>query len=247
MRDLTAKELLVINIEIGRSTIEWEFGKQLLELFANHDKRLAPQTLSIWGNKAADISEIENAQPHWAGIGSMRINGAPSEFHVGVGWHRKLTTRYQAEIRHESKNVRGRLIPATLSIYAKPHKAIDWRSFANQLYEFTEAQYGFAHLYRDAHLRADLSTAREPTWIINQRTLSGVPQLGWSTFLGAPYADFIPDALRQESQTMAQEIGSGVAITLTDSIMDVSKAYEKFDARRSEMKATFPKGFFEIP
>lgn len=34
---------------------------------------------------------------------------------------------------------------------------------------------------------------------------------------------------------------------LTDSIMDVSKAYEKFDARRSEMKATFPKGFFEIP
>lgn len=84
MRDLTAKELLVINFEIGRSTIEWDFGKQLLELFANHDKRLAPQTLSIWGNKAADISEIENAQPHWAGIGSMRINGAPSEFHVGV-------------------------------------------------------------------------------------------------------------------------------------------------------------------
>ncbi|MBB5721458.1 hypothetical protein FHS72_001070 [Loktanella ponticola] len=63
MRDITAKELLIINIEIGRPTIEWDFGKQLLELFANHDKRLAPQTLSIWGNKAADLSEIEEPNP----------------------------------------------------------------------------------------------------------------------------------------------------------------------------------------
>ncbi|MBB5721457.1 hypothetical protein FHS72_001069 [Loktanella ponticola] len=176
----------------------------------------------------------------------MRINGSLSEFHVGVGWHRKLTTRYQAEIRHERRDVRGRLIPATLSIYAKPHKAIDWRGFANRLYELTEAQYGFVHLHRDAHLRADLSQAREPTWFTGQRGSTCVPQLGWSTFLGPPYADFIPDTLGQYGQATTQVIGSGVAITLSDSIMDVSEAYENFDARRSEMKAIFPKEFFGI-
>jgi hypothetical protein len=247
MRDITAKELLVIHIEIGRPTIDWDFGKQLLEIFTNHDKHLAPQTLSIWGDKVADLSEIENAQPHWAGIGTIRGNGSLSEFHVGVGWHRKLTTRYQAEIQHEGRNIRGGLIPATLSIYVKPHKAIDWRGFANRLYEFTEAQYGFVHLYRDAHLRADLSEAREPTWITGQRSSTRVPQLGWSTFLGAPYADFIPDTLGQDGQTTIQEIGSGVAITLTDSIMDVSEAYENFDAIRSEMRTIFPNDFFGIP
>ena len=200
MRDLTAKELLVIHIEIGRPTIDWEFGKSLLELFRDHDRRLAPQTLSIWSDNAADLSNIENAQPHWARIGTIRGNGSFSEFHVGVGWHRKLTTRYQAEIKHESRNVRGKLIPATLSIYAKPHKAIDWRGFANRLYRLTQARYGFAHLYRDAHPRADLSEAREPTWITGQRSSVSVPQLGWSTFLGAPYADFIPKTSGQYGQ-----------------------------------------------
>lgn len=51
MRDITAKELLVIHIDIGKPTIGWDFGKQLLEIFANHDKRLAPQALSIWVKK----------------------------------------------------------------------------------------------------------------------------------------------------------------------------------------------------
>lgn len=247
MRDITAKELVVIQVEIGRSTIDWDFGKQLLELFSNHDKRLVPQSLSIWSNKVADFSEVNDARPHWAGIGQIRSNGSLSEFHVGIGWHRKLTTRYQAEIQHESRSNRGRLIPAKLSVYAKPHKAIDWRTFANQIYELTEAQYGFVHMYRDAHLRADLSEAREPTWITGQRTPTCVPQLGWSTFLGAPYAEFIPHSLKSCDQAMIQEIGSGTAITLTNSIMDISETYEDFDTKRSKMKALFPESFFEIP
>ena len=247
MRDITAKELVVMQVEIGRSTIDWDFGKQLLELFSNHDKRLVPQSLSIWSNKVADFSEVNDARPHWAGIGQIRVNGSLSEFHVGIGWHRKLTTRYQAEIQHESRSNHGRLIPAKLSVYAKPHKAIDWGTFANLIYELTEAQYGFVHMYRDAHLRADLSEAREPTWITSQRTPTCVPQLGWSTFLGAPYAEFIPHSLKSCDQAMIQDIGSGTAITLTNSIMDISETYEDFDTRRSQMKALFPENFFEIP
>ncbi len=246
MRDLNAKELLVIHIEIGRSTIDWTFGKQLLELFSNFDNRLAPQTLSVWGDKVANLSEIEDVQPHWASLGQMRVDGSLSEFHIGVAWHRKLTTRYQAEIKHESQNVRGRRIPATLSVYAKPHKAIDWRGFANLLYEFTEAHYGFAHLHRDAHLRSDLSEAREPSWITGQRTPKTVPQLGWSTFFGRPYVDIvIPLFDESQNETMAK-LGDGVAITLTDSILDVADRFEDFNKTRSKAKACFPENFFDI-
>jgi hypothetical protein len=230
MRDITAKELLIIQIEIGRPTTDWAFGKQLLELFASHDKRLAPQTLSIWGDKIADLSALEDAQSHWAGIGTMRDNGSLREFHVGVGWHRKLTT-----------------IPAKLSVYAKPHKAIDWSGFANRLYELTEAQYGFAHLYRDAHLRADFSEAREPTWITEKRTATPVPQLGWSTFLGEPYANLVPSNLSQHQGVSVDQIGAGVAITLTDNVMDVSDDFGSFKLKRAELKASFPKLFFGSP
>jgi hypothetical protein len=247
MKDLTAKELLVIHIEIGRPTIDWAFGKELLELFSNFDKRLAPQTLSVWSDKVADLSEIEDVQPHWAGLGQMRGNGSLSEFHVGVGWQRKLTTRYQAEIRHESRSIRGRLIPAKLSVYAKPHKAIDWGGFANLLYKLTEAQYGFAHLHRDAHLRADLSEAREPTWITGQRTPETVPQLGWSTFFGRPYVDIVNPLLDQSQNVKTAKIGDGYAITLTDSILDVADGFDGFNKIRSKMKTSFPKNFFDIP
>lgn len=247
MRDITAKELVVMQVEIGRSTTDWDFGKQLLELFANHDKRLVPQSLSIWGDKIADFSAVDDARPHWAGIGQIRGNGSLSEFHVGIGWHRKLTTRYQAEIQHERRDNRGRLIPANLSVYAKPHKAIDWGTFANKIYALTEAQYGFVHMYRDANLRADRSEAREATWITSQRTSTGVPQLGWSTFLGASYAEFIPNSLRNCDHAGIKEIGSGTAITLTKSIMDISEKYEDFDTKRSQMKALFSENFFEIP
>ncbi len=246
MRDITSKELLVIHIEIGTPTIDWAFGKQLLELFANYDSRLVPQSLSVWGDKAADLSGIEDAQPHWAGIGQTRVNGSLSEFHVGVGWQRKLTTRYQAEIRHESRNNRGRPIPAELSVYAKPHKSIDWRNFANLLYQLTETQYGFAHLYRDAHKRADLSEAREPTWITGQRTPTTVPQLGWSTFLGRPYADLVSPLLDQSLDAKIAKIGDGFAITLTDNIFDVAGGYEAFNQTRSKIKGCFPKNFFDF-
>jgi hypothetical protein len=248
MRDITEKELLVIHVEIGRPTIDWAFGKQLLELFADHDNRLAPQTLSIWNDKVADLTRVEDAQPHWASIAQMRVNGSLSEFHVGVGWHRKLTTRYQAEIRHESRDIRGRLMPATLSVYAKPHKAIDWRGFAHNLYKFTEAEYGFVHLYRDAHRRADVSEAREPTWITGQRTPTTVPQLGWSTFLGRSYVDIAgPLSLELSQNAKIAEIGGGVAITLTDSIMDVADDFNEFNSIRLTMKSLFPNNFFQLP
>ncbi|MFX0542679.1 hypothetical protein ACEWPM_013215 [Roseovarius sp. S4756] len=246
MRDLTAKELLVIHIEIGRPTIDWAFGKQLLDLFFNFDHRLAPKTLSVWGEKVANLSGSEDVRPHWAGLGQMRVNGSLSEFHVGIGWHRKLTTMYHAEIQHESQNIRGRLIPAKLSVYAKPHRAIDWRGFTNLLFELTEAQYGFAHLHRDAHLRTDLSEAREPIWITGDRTSKTVPQLGWSTFLGRPYVDIVSPLSDQIQDVEIAKIGDGYAITLTDSILDVADRYEEFNEIRSKVKTCFPRSFFDI-
>ncbi|MGO4852559.1 hypothetical protein [Phaeovulum sp. W22_SRMD_FR3] len=246
MRDLTAKELLVIHIEIGRPTIDWAFGRQLLELFADHDERLAPQTLSIWNDHIADVAGVADAQPHWARIGTMRISGALSAFHVGLGWQRTLTNRYQAEIRHESRTARGREVPAKLSVYAKPHKAIDWLGFAHRLYAVTEAHYAFVHLHRDAHLRADLSAAREPTWGTDQRTSTSVPQLGWSTFLGRPYADVASSLPDLHQNVTIAKTGNGVALTLTDSILDVANEYAAFDATRSNVKSMFPKGFFQI-
>lgn len=246
MRDITAKELLVIQIEIGKPTIDWTFGKQLLELFSNFDSRLAPQTISVWGDKVADFSEIEDARRHWAGLRQIRVDGSLSEFHIGAGWHRMLTTRYQAEIKHESRDIRGCLIPATLSVYAKPHKAIDWHGFTNLLYELTEAQYGFAHLYRDAHLRADLSEAREPSWITDQRTPTTVPQLGWSTYFGQPYLNMVSTLVGQSQNVNIAKIGDGYSITLTDSILDVADDFEEFNRTRAKVKTCFPEDFFDI-
>lgn len=246
MQDIIENELLVIHIEIGKPTIDWAFGKQLLQLFADHDSRLVPQSLSVWEDKVADFSGVDGVQQHWAGKGQMRIDGSLIEFHVGLGWRRKRNTSYQAEINHESRDTRGRLIPATLDVYAKPQKKIDWRGFVNKLYELTEARYGFAHLCRDAGVGADLSEAREPTWGIGQRTPTSVPQLGWSTFFGPLYAEFFSLGFEDRQDVDIAKIGDGIAITLSDNIMDVADSFEVFSQTRTKVKADFPENFFDI-
>ncbi|WP_092886715.1 hypothetical protein [Roseicitreum antarcticum] len=40
------------------------------------------------------------------------------------------------------------------------------------------------------------------------------------------------------------EIGDGIAIALTDSILDLADDYEEFDEARSDVKGLFPKTFF---
>lgn len=250
MRDIIAKELLVFHVEIGKPTVDWQFGKQLLELFAEHDKRLVPQLLSVWNDKVADFTDVEDARPHWAGVGQLRVNGSMSEFHAGLGWRRNLTTKYQAEIKHEHQNVKGRYLPASLSFYAKPHKSVDWRRFAESLYELTDAQYGFMHLYRDAHLRKDLSNAREPTWSVGQRTPASIPQLGWSTFLGRPYAGVVGQFLERnqhaDHNVSVVKLGSGIAISLTESIYCVADRFDLFSLKRAKVKSWFPENFFTM-
>ena len=243
MADIIAKELLVIHIEISRKTTVWDFGRDLLEVFLDHDPRLKPEALYVWGDKVSDFSGLKDAKGHWAGIAQMR---SMSEFHVGLEWKRRLTTRYQAEIQHESLNIRGRLIPATLSFYAKPHKKIDWKGFAERLYDLTEASYGFLHIHRDAHLRSDLSNAREPTWIVAERTETSVPNLGWSTFIGNEYAQYIEVEKLERSDAMTRVSDHGIAITLSEQVMDFCDSFTAFDERRNLVKRAFTNNFFTM-
>ncbi|MEM8776132.1 MAG: hypothetical protein AAGF53_13925 [Pseudomonadota bacterium] len=244
MADIMAKELLTLQIEVSRETIEWDFGKELLSVFLEHDPRLNPQTLHVWHDKVSDFHSLEDAKQHWAGIAQMRSHGSMREFHVGLEWKRRLTTRYQAEIRHESRDIRGHLRPATLSFYAKPHKQIDWKDFAERLYDLTEARYGFLHIKRDAHMQSDLSTAREPTWIVAERTKNSVPNLGWFTFIGNEYCDFFEVEKLERAGAKTRRFDHGIAITLSGNAMDVCNDFESFDSKRSFVKRTFGDGFF---
>jgi hypothetical protein len=246
MADITAKELLVLHIGISRKTTDWDFGRDLLEVFLDHDPRLKPEALYVWGDKVSDFSRLEDAKSHWAGIAQMRSNGSMSEFHVGLEWKRRLTTRYQAEIRHESRNIRGRLIPASLSFYAKPHKQIDWKGFAECLYDLTEASYGFLHIHRDAHMRSDLSSARESTWIVSERTENSVPNLGWSTFIGNEYAQYIEAEKLERSGATTRVSDHGIAITLSEQVMDVCDSFSAFNERRNLVKRSFANDFFTM-
>lgn len=246
MADVTAKELLVLHIEMSRKTTDWDFGKELLQVFLDHDPRLNPETLHVWGDKVADFSCLEDAKRHWAGIAQMRSNGSMSEFHVGLEWKRRLTTRYQAEIQYESRDIRGRLIPATLSFYTKPHKKIDWKGFAERLYDLTEASYGFLHIHRDAHMRSDLSKAREPTWIVSECTETSVPNLGWSTFIGNEYAKYIEAEKLERSNATTRISEHGIATTLSQHVMDICDSFSAFDERRNLVKRLFTDDFFTI-
>lgn len=244
MSDLMTKELLTLHVNIGCPTVGWDFGRALLGIFTDLDPRLAPQTLHIWSRKAGDFTDLDAVKPHWATLGQSRNNGSLFEFAVGLEWRRRLTTKYQAEIKHETKDMRGRKINAGLSVYAVPNKGIDWLAFAHKIYACTQPEIAFMHIHRDAHKRADQSGAREPMFAPHDCTDVTIPNLAWSTYLGPKYSTQANRAALGKTTARVDEIGDGVAITLSNAITDICTDFAAFDSTRDAAKTCFPSGFF---
>lgn len=244
MADLTTKELLTLHVDIPGPTVGWDFGRALLGIFTDLDHRLAPQTLHIWSHKVGEFTGVDAVKPHWATLGQSRVHGSLFEFAVGLEWRRRLTTKYQAEIKHETKDMRGRKINASLSVYAVPNKGIDWQAFAHKIYALTQPNIAFMHIHRDAHKRTDMAQAREQMFLPVDCTATTIPNLAWSTYFGPKYRHQVNRADLAKTNATVTDIGEGLAITLSNTITDIFADFTQFDQARSAVKSTFQPAFF---
>lgn len=230
-------------------TTDWAVGRGVLSAFCDADERLMPESLYHWESRTGDFQSIEQCEPYWAWNTSSRINGSLIESQIGLGWRRKKTVRYQAEISHSQTNVRGHWLGGKLSVYAAPQKSVDWLPTFRSACNAMRPSYGLLHYFipLDDTERAGTPESYFSGGIIPGKGMPGpIPNLGWATFLGGECSQGVQIEQIVAAGYTVETMSDGYLIRITDNINDVADNFAEFSRRRAELKALFPKDFFLV-
>ena len=93
-------------------------------------EKLKPQRAATFGEVTAkhgfDVETLEDCQPHWASKGTMRLNGAQSDFFEDFNWKRTKVAKSQGMVTFPSTNVKGIRLSGGLYFESQFRKEIDW-------------------------------------------------------------------------------------------------------------------------
>jgi hypothetical protein len=230
-------------------TTDWSIGRKVLSAFCETDERLIPEYLYQWETRIGEFETIEQCEPHWAGIARSRINGSLLEFPIGLGWRRKKAVRYQAEIKHSQTNVHGRWLGGGLSVYAAPHKAVDWLPIFRRVRNALTPTFGLLHYFTPIEDTGRPGTAEGyfSGGIIPSKGMpERIPNIGWATFFGGEFAKDVKAEQIAEAGFAIEKVGDGYLARITDNINDVADNYPHFSKQRAELKKLFPDDFFLV-
>jgi hypothetical protein len=227
-------------------TTDWSVGKEVLSAFAEADMRLIPETLHRWETRIGEFETVEQCEPDWAMMAQGRAHGSMHEFPIGLGWRRKKTVKYQAEIDHSQTNALGRWNGGKLSVYASPHKVVDWLPVFRRVCGAMMPTFGLLHYFTDIEDLNLKSGTPENDFSGGHDFGKGIPNIAWATFLGAKYAHEIRAEQIAESGFAIEKLGDGYLIRVTDNINDLAENFPYFSQRRAALKRLFRDDFFLV-
>lgn len=241
-----AKDEIKFSAITSESTTGWSLGKQVLVAFEQGGPQLVPEVLYQWEDKIGPFESIEKTEPYWAQLAQMRVNGALSEFPVGLRWKRNRTVKYEAEISHTRKDARGNVVDGRLNVYAAVHKKTDWRLLGARLSELIGAKMAMLHCF--ASFDSQPVKSNTPESYFRSFTIQNgkIPNIGWAMFYGAKFAHEVDAAAISAAGFPVQKIGDGYLVQVTEDINDVVNDFAMFSKRRAELKSLFRDDLFLI-
>ncbi|UTW46448.1 hypothetical protein KFE80_06100 [bacterium SCSIO 12696] len=232
-------------ITMGQTT-DWSVGRRVLNAFGDISPKLLPETLYQWEQKIGPFESVESTEPYWAYISKMRVDGSLSEFPIGLRWKRTRAVKYEAEVRHTDRNIKGDIIEGRLDIYAEPHKKIDWGGLGVKLGEAMNASVAMAHCFASFDDQKYVHGTPESAF----RTLSikdgKIPNFGWGMFLGGEFSKEVKFDLISSAGFIVKQAAEGFWIQVTEDINDVANNFTFFSRRRAELKSLFRNDLFLI-
>ncbi len=244
---------LVTNIE----TVDWSFGRQVLEVICATDPRLVPENFDNDEKITTAFDGIDACERLWA---PEVIMDAGSYGRVitrwDAMWKRKATVKSRGHMCHTLVNQRGERKPGRLTVDAESHRKIDWLRLFRQLCEISDPIFGTLHLITEveasvgafgldenALVAADQFLSGPPAIVLDR---AGIPNLAWATFFGAQYASELDVTKLRANGYQVEEVGRGYLIVLTSDIFDVADNFSKFSERRSEFKRLVRSDLFRL-
>ncbi|MHC2460663.1 hypothetical protein ACVMIX_007367 [Rhizobium leguminosarum] len=230
-------------------TTDWSIGREVLSAFCETDERLMPEHLYQWETCIGEFETVEQCKDSWAWIAEVRANGSKHEFPLGLGWRRKKAVRYQAEIKHSGNNALGRWNGGDLSVYAAPHKTVDWLPVFRRACNALTPTFGLLHYFTPIEDAGRPGTAEGyfSGGIIPRKGMpERIANIGWATFFGGEFAKDVKAEQIAEAGFAIEKVGDGYLARITDNINDVADNYPHFSKQRAELKKLFPDDFFLV-
>ncbi len=239
-----AKDEIRFSILTRENTTDWCIGRHVLQTFEKVSPQLVPETLYQWEDKVGPFISIEQTEPYWAQFAKMRFNGSLSEFPIGLRWKRSRTVKYEAEISHTGRDIKGNLIEGRLNIYAAVHHKTDWRKLGMQLSEVMNSTVTMVHCFASQDNQKCSYGSPESnfrSFVINNYQ---IPNLSWGMFFGGSWTEEVDVAAISAAGFPVQKVGSGYWVQVTKDINDVANDFAMFSKRRAELKCLFREDMF---
>lgn len=241
------KSYIQIAIRTKAETIDWGVGEKLIDSLSLSGRLLLPEQVSHNADKFTEpFLGKTSCESVWASKASMRANGALSDFYQDFAWKRKKAIKSSGSVVHTARNVRGQLVPGSISLNAACSDKADWYSLFKAWCEIFPPQLGMLHLFTSPELSPSEKNGSFQIGSFNAALKPDVPNIGWGMFYGDEFAQEIDADQIAASGFPIERLGNGYLVRVTNSIQDVVDDFSLFSKRRAELKSLFREGFFLI-
>ena len=230
------------------NTQEWVVGKSLLSAFVDVDERLFPEKMFLWEEAIGEFKGVDETERFWTTTAKMQAGSMSFDFPVGLRWKRARPSKYDAEIRHAHKNLKGALIDGRFNLYAHQNRKVNWAALFEKSCVALRPRFASMHIFAPAEMAAYGVDPVQDSFVAGLDSygeMSPVADIAWATFFGEKYEKEVPVERIASAEFRIKKLGGGHLVEVTESIFDVVDDPEKFQLRAMELKSLFRDGFFK--
>lgn len=239
------KSYIELAIRTKAETVDWRSGERLIESLCLNGESLLPDLIS---NNVDKISEPfagkASCQNFWASRASIRVNGVSSDFYLDFAWKRRKAVKSTGSVVHTSRNMKGQIVPGSISLHSACSEKVDWYSLFKELCAIFPPQLGMLHIFTLPELGVNDRSNSFQIGSFNSALRPDIPNIGWGMFYGNEFSKEINADKIAASGFPIEEIGDGYLVRVTDSIQDVVNNFSLFSSRRAQLRSMFREGFF---
>ncbi|WP_349971167.1 hypothetical protein [Pseudomonas caspiana] len=238
--------MLRMSVITKTDTKSWLVGERVISVFSDRHPKLLPESLFQWENKVADFESTAASEKYWAQTATLEVQGSTMEFPVGLRWKRKKVAKYDAEINHTQRNIKGELIDGSLNVQAQFNNKVDWLDAFRSSCLAMDAHFALLHIFSSCET-ANLKSGTPESYFFSGILHRGeIPNIGWAMFYGGALAESVDFKRIANAGFPIEKIGEGYLVRVTEDIEDIVNDFSLFSQRRAELKALFDGGFFLI-
>lgn len=241
------KSYIQMSIRTRIETADWAIGERLVESLGLSGKWLLPEQISHNADKfSGELISSGSIEDCWASKQAIEINGVQLVFCRDFAWKRKRSIKSVGSVVHTFKDIKGQVVPGSISLRASYSDEIEWDLIFKRWCEIFRPQLGMLHVFTAPELRPDEVNGSFQIGSFNSALYPEIPNVGWAMFYGDEFSREVDCARMGSTGFSAESMMGGYLVKVTGEIGDVVGDFALFSRRRAELKRLFRSNLFLV-